>query len=429
MTSSSAPVASDSARPAAREGLRALAALCAGLTLGLVAFRWPGRWTALIDVIEPLGMLWLAALQMLALPLMAALLTVTLGRAGGKHAGRLGVLALMWFVGLLAAAAIVTVWLGQLALHWFPVGVDAQSAFRAAAATMPATDATAAPASLSNWVGGLVPSNLVRAAANGDYLALIVATLLFGSALHLVAPSSRDIVLAGAQAIADWCFALAGLLFRGLPAAVFVLTLVSTARGGASIATGLAYYVAWVSAFVLVGLLALYPLAARCGHITISRFARAIWPAQLLAGSTRSSVACLPTMLQTARGPLGVPDHVANFTLPFAVSAFKLNVGISANYQLLFLLHLYGIEPSGTALAVAVLALTLQSFATPGLPSGSVWTTTPVYLALGIPIEGIVLTNVVDTIPDVFKTATNVTADLSLATILAGATSSEHPRS
>lgn len=42
----------------------------------------------------------------------------------------------------------------------------------------------------------------------------------------------------------------------------------------------------------------------------------------------------------------------------------------------------------------------------------------PAYLAAGIPIKAVLLLNAVDTIPDIFKTLTNVTADMSAATIL-----------
>lgn len=125
-------------------------------------------------------------------------------------------------------------------------------------------------------------------------------------------------------------------------------------------------------------------------------------------------------MLETARGPLDLAPEASDVTLPLAVATFKLNMGISANFQLFFLLHVYGIHPPPGGIALAVVAVTLQSFATPGLPSGAIWTTTPVYLALGVPMEGIVLTNVVDTIPDHFKTVANVTGDLSLATIVSG---------
>ena len=38
--------------------------------------------------------------------------------------------------------------------------------------------------------------------------------------------------------------------------------------------------------------------------------------------------------------------------------------------------------------------------------------------AAGIPIEGIIVLEAVDTIPDIFKTLLNVTGDMSAATIL-----------
>jgi len=124
-------------------------------------------------------------------------------------------------------------------------------------------------------------------------------------------------------------------------------------------------------------------------------------------------------MLNAARSGLRLPESVSSFTLPLAVASFKMNVGISANFQLLFLLHVYALDPDPVVLSAAVGALTVQSFITPGLPSGAIWTTTPVYLALGVPLEGVVLTNVVDTIPDLFKTTINVTADMSIAAIVA----------
>jgi Na+/H+-dicarboxylate symporter len=42
----------------------------------------------------------------------------------------------------------------------------------------------------------------------------------------------------------------------------------------------------------------------------------------------------------------------------------------------------------------------------------------PAYLAVGIPIEAILILNAVETIPDIFKTLLNVTGDMSAAVIL-----------
>ena len=405
--------------PSARN---AIGALIAGLLLGLAAHRWPtGLGNFTIGLLEPLGALWLSALQMLVLPLMVSLLIVAIGRAGSVRAGRLGGTSVLWFAIFLAAAAGLTLVLGLAVLEWLPLGEGARAAFTTA---MPATapdaviDGGAAP-TVRDWFVNLVPKNLLQAAASGDLLALIVATILFGIALRYVPDGSREILLTGAEAVSDWCFALAGLLFCVLPAAVFILTLRSAAASGGEIGSGLVYYIFWVSALLVLGTLILYPITARFAGVPAGKFVRAVWPVQVLAFSTRSSVACLPAMLNAARKRLNLPEEVSGFVLPFAVSTFKLNMGISAVFQMFFLLHLYGIQPDPVALAVAVAAVTAQSVATPGLPSGAIWTTTPVYLALGIPMEGIVLTNVVDTIPDLFKTTVNVTGDLSIAAIVA----------
>jgi Na+/H+-dicarboxylate symporter len=394
--------------------------MAAGLLGGVAAFRWPGAgWNQAIEILEPFGAVWLAALQMLTLPLMVSMLLVTVGRAGTGQASRLGWWTLSWCLAFLGAAAIVTVLVGQSILDWFPLDDASRAAFRGAIDAGGTAGPPPAVPTVRDWLVNLVPANLIRAAADGALLPLIIATLLFGAALRSVPGRGRELLLDLAQAVSDWCFTLAGLLFRALPFAVFVLTMVSTARSGASMVSALVYYVVVISALLAAGIFVLYPLTAWLGQVGFGRFAKALWPVQMLAFSTRSSLACLPAMLDAARRGLQLPEPVLGFTLPFAVSTFKLNMAISANFQMLFLLHLYGLHPDPAALGVGVLALTLQSFATPGLPSGAIWTTTPVYLALGIPLEGVVLTNVVDTIPDLFKTVANVSGNMSIAAIVA----------
>jgi Na+/H+-dicarboxylate symporter len=46
-------------------------------------------------------------------------------------------------------------------------------------------------------------------------------------------------------------------------------------------------------------------------------------------------------------------------------------------------------------------------------------TSLPLYLALGIPIEGYVLVKALDVIPDCFKTVLNVTENLAITTVAA----------
>jgi Na+/H+-dicarboxylate symporter len=74
---------------------------------------------------------------------------------------------------------------------------------------------------------------------------------------------------------------------------------------------------------------------------------------------------------------------------------------------------------------VTVILLSFSSVGVAG--GGSSFKTLPAYLAAGLPIEGVVIMEVVETIPDIFKTVLNVTGNLSVATILAAGSSQAVP--
>ena len=68
-----------------------------------------------------------------------------------------------------------------------------------------------------------------------------------------------------------------------------------------------------------------------------------------------------------------------------------------------------------SALAGAAVFL---SFAAPGVPRGAFIMLTPLFLAIGLPAEGVGLLIAVDALPDVFSTVLNVTGDMAAAAIL-----------
>ena len=58
------------------------------------------------------------------------------------------------------------------------------------------------------------------------------------------------------------------------------------------------------------------------------------------------------------------------------------------------------------------------AYSIPGIPAGSIIAMVPVLLAAKLPVEGIGILIGVDTIPDMFRTTTNVTGTMTVATIL-----------
>ena len=203
------------------------------------------------------------------------------------------------------------------------------------------------------------------------------------------------------------------------PIGVFALAADLGAQLGLGAAGAVGYYVLVLCGLVAVATLACYPIAALFGRISITRFARAAAPAQMVAVSTRSSLASLPALIAGAQRHLGDRPGIAGFVLPLAVSTFKLNTPIADLAGPLFLAHLYGIDLSTAQIATMTAVSVAMSFSNPGIPSGGLFVVTaPVMLSAGLPLEGIGLLIAADAIPDVFNTFVNVTGDQTVAAIL-----------
>jgi Na+/H+-dicarboxylate symporter len=187
--------------------------------------------------------------------------------------------------------------------------------------------------------------------------------------------------------------------------------------GGQFVGT-IAFWLVLLSGLLFVASLGLYVVARWPGGVSFRRFARALLPVQALAVASRSSLVCLPKLLEAARNDLGQREEVAGIVLPLSVSTFKLNRMVSTPMNLFFLAYLYGIDLDPAITASLIFTAMIVSFATPGIPSGGKFTTLPIYLAAGIPVEGVVLLKAVDAIPDIFKTLINVTEDLTISTVV-----------
>jgi proton glutamate symport protein len=144
-----------------------------------------------------------------------------------------------------------------------------------------------------------------------------------------------------------------------------------------------------------------------------------VLPAQIVAVGTRSSVAALPAMIDGAERVLGLPAQVTSFALPFGVSVFRLNQGVSWIVAALFVGKLYGVHLSISQIGLLAVASVAMSFSVPGIPSGGIFVAAPFFVIVGLPIEGIGILIALDVIPDLFKTSLNVTGQMTATSLLA----------
>lgn len=401
--------------PDTRAALLALGALVAGLALGTAAAA-SGSDLALraVRAIEPIGVLWVNAIRMTVIPLIVASLIVAVAGADPRAMGRLGTRAFLVFVLLLVTMAALAVLAAPPLFERLAVDARAAAEIRAASGVVE----TPPLPSFASWLVGVVPVNPIRAAADGAMLPLVVFALLFGLALGRVAPAARTPTIALFRGIAQATTTLVGWILALAPIGVFPLALSVSATLGAGIVGAVGFYIAAHSGLLVVSALLLYAIVALSGT-SPARFARAALPAQVVAASTRSSMAALPAMHASAERVLRLPRAVTSFALPLAVSTFRLNQPISWTTMALFAAALYGVElPLATVATLAVTAV-LLSFSVPGIPSGSLFVVAPFFASVGIPVESVGLLIALDLVPDVFKTTSNVTGHLAAVTLVA----------
>ncbi len=113
---------------------------------------------------------------------------------------------------------------------------------------------------------------------------------------------------------------------------------------------------------------------------------------------------------------------VSGFILPLAASVFRVGAAVAQTVGVLFLSRLYGVALSPGQLASIVFTVILTTFAVPGIPGGSIIAIVPVLAAVNLPVDGVGILLAVDAIPDMFRTAENVTGSMVLAAVLGRST-------
>lgn len=404
---------------------RVLIGLVAGFAVGLALAGQtsPGA-LAVIAWTGAIGTLFINLVRMTVIPLVASLLIASIGsisatRSVGRVAGRALALAVI----LVTMAAVGSVFVARPILARVVIDQAAAEALArplqtnvqletSARGPLPPTPRAA------QWFIDLVPANIIKAAAEDLMLPTIVFAVLFGIALSRIVDDRRAAVLALVQGVADTMQRLVGMILLVAPFGVFALAVPLAWRLGVGAAGAVvAYTVLVVALTVAAAVLLLYPLAIVIGRMRPMEFASFAAPAQAVAFASRSSLASLPAMLQSAER-VRLPPVISSMILPMAASTFRFGAGVAQTVGVLFIARLYGVDLSTAQLATLVVTVVVTTFAIPGIPGGSVLAMVPVLAAVNLPAEGIGVLLAVDAIPDMFRTTANVTGSLALAVSL-----------
>jgi len=398
-----------------------LIALVVGVLTGVAAQRaGDGLREPALQASGLVGGLWLNALKMTVIPLVVALLVTGVAKgAEAARAGRIAGRSVLWFVILCTLSSVFGAVAVVMLTGAFPLPQAQAQAMQTGLAGLDQSAASGPLPGVLDFFKGIVPGNVISAAANGDVLPLVTFSLLFALAISQLSGERRRMLVEVFEAIGDALLIIIAWVLWVAPLGVFALAFsVGASAGGAAFA-GLGHYILIISAIGVLVTLWGYPIALIWGRIRLGTFSRALIGPQSVAISTRSSLASLPAMLGSAR-MMGIREEVADVTLPLAVALFRATGPAMNTAVAFYVAHWLGYEPTLTQMIAATAVGALMSYGAVSLPGevSFISSIAPIAMALGVPIAPLALLVAVEMVPDIFRTLGNVTLDVAVTTVV-----------
>jgi Na+/H+-dicarboxylate symporter len=282
---------------------------------------------------------------------------------------------------------------------------------------VPATEQTNRLENIPDTISKLIPNNPLESVLTGEMLGVVIFTIIIGVAITQLKQDTARPMIRFIEAIQKICMIVVSWAMKLVPYAVFGLMAALLSKIGIEIFLGLGYYML----VVILGLLFLMLFYLTMVFATTRKnpltFLNLIREPQLLAFSTASSAAVMPLSMKTADEKLGVSSNISDFVIPVGAT---INMDGTALFQCvttLFMAQAYGIDLSLITLILITVTVVAASIGTPAIPGGGVIILASVLQNAGIPIDGLIVIIGIDRILGMFRTAVNVTGDLTASVI------------
>ncbi len=270
---------------------------------------------------------------------------------------------------------------------------------------------------LPNTISNLIPNNPLESILMGEMLGVVIFTVIIGVAITQLKHDTARPIIRFVEAIQKICMIVVSWAMMLVPYAVFGLIAALVSRTSIEIFLGLGYYIIVVILGLLLLLIFYLIMVFALTRQNPFKFLRLIREPQLLAFSTASSAAVMPLSMKTADEKLGVSSNISDFVIPIGAT---INMDGTALFQCvttLFMAQAYGIDLTIINLILITTTVVAASIGTPAIPGGGVIILASVLQSVGIPIDGLIIIIGIDRILGMFRTAVNVTGDLTASVI------------
>ena len=380
--------------------------LVLGIILGLVinAFALTGL---LENVIQPIGTIFLNLMKMIIVPLIFTTLIASITNVGDMtRLGFLGKKTLIYYLCTTLVAATIGVVLATVFKPGSGVPMNVEGFVMSESA------------SFGSLIVGLVPTNPIRAFAEGNTLQIVLIAFFVGISMTILGEKVDRVKTFNNECV-EIIYKIVELIMSVAPIAVFALIADVIATNGATVLLSLFKLLFVIVLGCLVQLMVYAFSVKQFGKRRIGDFFKTVLPAQVFSFTTASSAATLPISMKCAKEGLKVSDTVANFVLNLGST---INMDGGAIYQAtcaIFVAQIYNVDLSIMQMVIIIVTASLASIGAAAIPGTVIVMMTMVLSAVGLPLEAIALIAGIDRILDMCTTSVNVTGDIAACVFVA----------
>ncbi|WZL72301.1 dicarboxylate/amino acid:cation symporter [Clostridiaceae bacterium 35-E11] len=390
-------------------GNRVLAAMLLGIAVGAI-FKQDAQ------ILAPIGQVFVKLIKMLVMPLVTvSIISSITSLEDPTQLRKIGFKT----IGLFLFTAVIASTIGIIVGNVLDVGAGVQF-------TQDVTFQAREIPTITQVLLDLVPSNPVSEMANGKILPVIIFAMLIGIAItiegerkpELMKPI-KDFITAFAQVM----FRITKIVLRLTPYGVFGLMGTVSAQYGLATLLPLGKVVLAVYLAAILHVVLTYgSLLTFVAKVNPIRFFKRVYPAQVVAFTTRSSYGTLPVTLKTLTNRVKISERIASFVAPLGAT---INMdgcgGLYPAIVAIFVARVFNIELTMSHYIMLVATATLASVGTAGVPGTASIMSTVVLTGLGLPIEGLAMVLGIDAVLDMARTWVNVTGDTVVSLVVANA--------
>ncbi|MFR5684356.1 MAG: dicarboxylate/amino acid:cation symporter [Clostridia bacterium] len=383
-----------------------LAAIIVGAIVGIV-------FQEKAAVLSPFGDLFLNLLLVIIVPLI--FLTITTSISKMKQPKRLGKI-MITIVGVFLFTSIIAVLVGFVSTYFVKLvepedGEQIRSSLEASVESE--AEETEDLTILDRTVKLLTVNDFQKLLSKDNIVALLVFSIMFGLAVNMAGEKGKPVAdfLESANAVIMNIVKII-MYYAPIGLGCYFASLVGTF--GASIAVGYAktfiYYTIIAIAFYFI-FYTLYAFIAG-GKKGIKSFWKNALPSTVTALATCSSAASIPVNVECAK-KMGVPDDIAETTIPLGTSFHKDGSIIGSVFKIMFLVCLFGtnITTAGGILSVLGVALLANLLITAVPIGGGTISEMLIITMMGYPVAALPILTIIATIIDPPATMLNVVGD------------------